>query len=474
MKKLLFLLLGLVAASNAFALVPADPTNVTWYDCGDESGHSYLSFTLPTVDVNGNALDIEMMGYRIYIDDDQIVSFNSAQYENIWGTTTDIYQYNWEAGSDLQSGGVYFYRTNADGYDRFFNNRIGIQVFYLNDNFAIGGVSNIVYTEVSPQAGLPKPANPQPDDWLEWGDFMEEFSFSMGTDVDGNPVADDYTVDKYYNNEEYTILDEDKVSYSIYTDNDQIFTFTPEEFPDDVTEETTEIPFGYAGIKMDASYCIYFEDRPVGNVTEGRFFEWRIGVQMNYTDNGQKSSSDIVYMEIIPQLKEAAEVTPTSFLADWSCDAENTYMRSNFDGYDLIVINKETRDTIVINNVTPTNTYQDAYGNTHYLPGATCNVEGLTPGATYEFCVVWRHNYGAMHTVYSAVREVILPQEGHGYDLGDVNHDNTINISDLTVLIDYLLGSATDACPICADVNADGDINIADVTALVDMLLGAN
>ena len=33
MKKLLFLLLGLVAASNAFALVPADPTNVTWYDC---------------------------------------------------------------------------------------------------------------------------------------------------------------------------------------------------------------------------------------------------------------------------------------------------------------------------------------------------------------------------------------------------------------------------------------------------------
>ena len=78
MKKLLFLLLGLVAASNAFALVPADPTNVTWYDCGDESGHSYLSFTLPTVDVNGNALDIEMMGYRIYIDDDQIVSFSKS------------------------------------------------------------------------------------------------------------------------------------------------------------------------------------------------------------------------------------------------------------------------------------------------------------------------------------------------------------------------------------------------------------
>ena len=155
MKKLFLLLFGLIAASYAFAVTPADPTNVTWFDCGNESGNSYLTFTLPTVDVEGNPLDIEMMGYRIYTDDDQIFTFNSALYDNIWGSTTDIYYHNWEAGSDLQSGGVYFYRTNADGFERFFNYRIGIQVFYLNSNFTIGDVSNIVYTELEAPATLP-------------------------------------------------------------------------------------------------------------------------------------------------------------------------------------------------------------------------------------------------------------------------------------------------------------------------------
>lgn len=90
MRKIFFLLLGVLATANAFAITPADPTEVTWHDCGDESGMSYLNFTLPTVDVDGNLLDFEMMGYRIYIDDDQIFTFNSAQYDGLWGSETNI------------------------------------------------------------------------------------------------------------------------------------------------------------------------------------------------------------------------------------------------------------------------------------------------------------------------------------------------------------------------------------------------
>lgn len=61
----------------------------------------------------------------------------------------------------------------------------------------------------------------------------------------------------------------------------------------------------------------------------------------------------------------------------------------------------------------------------------------------------------------------------HGFDLGDVNHDQSLGISDVTDLIDFLLGSeAVTICPICADVDEDGDITIADVTALIDLLLG--
>jgi hypothetical protein len=485
MKKLFLLLFGLIAASYAFAVTPADPTNVTWYDCGDESGHSYLTFTLPTVDVDGNPLDIEMMGYRIYTDYDQIVSFNSTVYDNVWGTTTDIYYYNWEAGSDLQSGGVYFYRTNADGYERFFNYRIGIQVFYLNSNFTIGDVSNIVYTELETPVALPKPANPSLSEFIDYGHNADQgpginLGYDLAMDFDGNLVADDYTIDKYFNGEEYTILDPEKVSFSIFTDDDQIFTFTPEAFPNapiQVTEPMTQFP--YNGILDNGSignWDIHFTTL-TNEVEEGEdpFFTWRIGIQTHYTDAGQTNSSDIVYMEIYPQLQEAKNVTSTSFLADWSCDAENTFIINNFIGegcgYFLYVVDKETQEVVLTQNVAPANTTMSEWGYVIPLPGATYAVEGLTPGGTYEFYVEVKQNTGKSYQ--SVVREVTLPQEGHGYELGDVNHDEAVNIGDVTALIDYLLGSGS-VCEICANVNGDEGINIGDVTALIDKLLSNN
>ena len=55
--------------------------------------------------------------------------------------------------------------------------------------------------------------------------------------------------------------------------------------------------------------------------------------------------------------------------------------------------------------------------------------------------------------------------------LGDVNDDGFVNISDVTALIDYLLGDAIEINLAAADVNQMDGINISDVTALIDMLL---
>lgn len=476
MRKISLLFLVLAASLSALAVTPADPTNVTWYDCGDESGNSYLTFTLPTVDVNGNPLDIEMMGYRIYIDDDQMVSFNSSQYSNVYGNTTELYYYNWEAGSDIQSGGVYFYRTNADGYERFFNNRIGIQVFYLNDSFGIGGLSNIVYTELEAPAELPKPANPSITEFIDYGAPAGIYlGYELAMDFDGDLVADDYTVEKYFNDEEYTKLEPENVSFSIFTDNDQAFTFTPEMFPGQVNEPLTQFPYNSITDNGNIGNWDIHMNGLTNEAEDGSepFFTWRIGLQTHYTNGAQTNSSDIVYMEVYPQLKEAAQVTPTSFLADWSCDAENTFIINNFYGegcgYFLYVVDKATQEVVLTQNVAPANTALDEWGNEYALPGAVCAVEGLTPGATYEFYVVVKQNTGKTYT--SVVREVTLPQEGHGYDLGDVNHDHAVNIADVTALIDYLLNSASEVCTICADVNTDTNVNIADVTALIDVLL---
>lgn len=100
-------------------------------------------------------------------------------------------------------------------------------------------------------------------------------------------------------------------------------------------------------------------------------------------------------------------------------------------------------------------------------------VENLTAGATYTYYV--EANYIDGSKASSNVETVTLLQgEEHGYDLGDVNHDGKVAINDVTALIDGLLSSDNNVCPICADVNGDGNITIADVTALIDLLLSGN
>ena len=53
---------------------------------------------------------------------------------------------------------------------------------------------------------------------------------------------------------------------------------------------------------------------------------------------------------------------------------------------------------------------------------------------------------------------------------GDVNGDGSVNISDVTTLIDLLLGGGTISNP-AADCNQDSSVNISDVTSLIDYLL---
>ena len=58
--------------------------------------------------------------------------------------------------------------------------------------------------------------------------------------------------------------------------------------------------------------------------------------------------------------------------------------------------------------------------------------------------------------------------------LGDVNCDGSVDINDVTSLIDYLLGQDIDTfSSVNADTDRDGNVAIADVTRLIDYLLGS-
>ena len=473
MKKLFLSLIGLAIAASAYAVTPADPTNVSWYDNGDESGYSKLSFTLASVDTEGNTMNTDNIGYRVYTDNDQLFTFESSVYtlDNIYGDVTDIYYWQYSSGVDFRPNYIYFYRTNLND-NPFFTWRIGIQMFYINDDNT-RSYSNIVYTEVFPQATLPKPATHVLDEFIDYGlpvGVNEAYTIPHTWMTNPQlPVADDYTMEKEFDEDSpeygnFTTLDPEKVSFSLFTDNGQVFTFTPELFPGQVTEPITRFPYngrtpngniGYSDMHIKLSNLVDEGEEPM--------FTWRIGIQTYYTDGGQTSASDLLYMEVYPQLQEAKEVTGTSFLADWSCNAEDTYILAGFQSYTLYVIDKETQQTVLVQNVEPTNMNEDG----DYLPGAFFTVEGLTPRTTYQYYVVCSDSYNSFNSV---VREVTLPCSC-GYYRGDVNHDGHVSIADVTALIDYLLGNTEGACELCADVNEDNNVSIGDVTALIDVLL---
>lgn len=100
-------------------------------------------------------------------------------------------------------------------------------------------------------------------------------------------------------------------------------------------------------------------------------------------------------------------------------------------------------------------------------------VYNLVEGGTFLYKVKALYTDGT-ESAWSNKEMVTLFDNGpapHEFAVGDVNHDGGVNISDVTTLIDYLLGNPDGVCTTCADVDGQGDINIADVTALIDMLL---
>ena len=110
-------------------------------------------------------------------------------------------------------------------------------------------------------------------------------------------------------------------------------------------------------------------------------------------------------------------------------------------------------------------------------PGQTAelqfDMDNVIDGWDYFVAIYY---YSAGQQVFSNTTPyytIIFPSEPE-YTPGDVNEDGAVNISDVTVLIDYLLNSSTPINTLAADINEDGSVNISDVTILIDYLLSHN
>ncbi len=76
---------------------------------------------------------------------------------------------------------------------------------------------------------------------------------------------------------------------------------------------------------------------------------------------------------------------------------------------------------------------------------------------------------------YSYVDNITVKYESHESDdtlAGDVNADGKVDVTDVTALINKIIGLASYDDATC-DINTDGDIDVSDVTALVNLVLSS-
>ena len=131
---------------NIVPAIPANPSIDDWMDGGDEEGNTYLFYTLPTTDVDGNLISPEYLSFSIWIDNGdgpELFTFDAETYSyDLWEDMSEIpyevYAYGW----DISGIGCIFYRTN-EGDNPLFTENIGVQAFYTVDG--VKNASDIVW-----------------------------------------------------------------------------------------------------------------------------------------------------------------------------------------------------------------------------------------------------------------------------------------------------------------------------------------
>ena len=103
--------------------------------------------------------------------------------------------------------------------------------------------------------------------------------------------------------------------------------------------------------------------------------------------------------------------------------------------------------------------------------GKNYTVKNLTSGGTFLYKVKALYIDGS-ESEWSNIEMVTLFDNPHNNELGDVNHDGFVNVTDVTSLIAYILGNSDDICTICGDINGDSLFNVSDVTSLISIILG--
>lgn len=161
-------------------------------------------------------------------------------------------------------------------------NALGVAGIW-DDDLSVATIEWKTVWTVLEEAEAAVPADPEA---LEFFDCKDEsgftrFDFNINlVDVNGKP------------------LHADNVTYSIYTDDDQLFTFDYDTYGanNGFDQDMTEIPYGFTGYDFYLRRVYFYRT----NTGDNPLFNWRIGIQVHNTVDGVRNSSNIVYLEENP------------------------------------------------------------------------------------------------------------------------------------------------------------------------------
>ena len=159
-----------------------DPVILEWTDYGNENGSNRLEVEVPTVDTDGLPIFEDALSYSIYTDNDKLYTFQASQYgldEDVTEVTADMWN---EITWMLRPYAIRFFRTNAEGYEPFFNWRIGIQFHYTVDG--VKNSTNIVYLEVFEKPDDSVPGDADGDGVTDINDVTALIDYLLGLSID--------------------------------------------------------------------------------------------------------------------------------------------------------------------------------------------------------------------------------------------------------------------------------------------------
>ena len=164
--------------------------------------------------------------------------------------------------------------------------------------------------------------------------------------------------------------------------------------------------------------------------------------------------------------------TYTDYTIVLDCNAADAVIFANGDDNTYSSVKKITvyAGDLTAQNLRATETGDETYRLITGITDKFYTVTDLSAEGTFVYKVKAMYIDGT-ESPWSNKEEVTLFENGHGYEPGDVNHDGVVNITDVTILISYVMETSTAGCEICADINEDGNVNITDITMLINKVM---